>query len=113
VQPQPTPRASAAAPRPDLPDVVEGRGVYKEFAGRAVVRRVDFTVAAGECVGFLGPNGAGKTTTIRMITCQSPLGGGEIRVFGMPVGPRCERAIKARSASCRRRTTSTPTCRCC
>jgi len=60
------------------------------------VRGIDFRVARGEHVGFLGPNGAGKTTTIRMMTCQSPLGGGEIRVFDLPVGPRHERAIKAR-----------------
>ncbi|HEY8514482.1 MAG TPA: ATP-binding cassette domain-containing protein [Candidatus Binatia bacterium] len=73
-----------------------GRGVYKEYSGRAVVCGIDFTVERRECVGFLGPNGAGKTTTIRMMTCQSPLGGGEIRVFGMPVGPAYERAIKSR-----------------
>ncbi|MEW6269640.1 MAG: ATP-binding cassette domain-containing protein [Thermodesulfobacteriota bacterium] len=76
--------------------MVEARGVYKEFSGRAVVCGIDFAVGRRECVGFLGPNGAGKTTTIRMITCQSPLGGGEIRVFGLPVGAAHERAIKAR-----------------
>ncbi|HMF12281.1 MAG TPA: ATP-binding cassette domain-containing protein, partial [Gemmataceae bacterium] len=32
------------------------------------VRGVDFSVQAGEIVGFLGPNGAGKTTTLRMLT---------------------------------------------
>jgi lipooligosaccharide transport system ATP-binding protein len=76
--------------------VIVARGVTKAFGGRPVVCGIDFTVARRECVGFLGPNGAGKTTTIRMMTCQSPLGGGEIRVFGMPVGDANERAIKAR-----------------
>ncbi len=83
-------RARAAEP------VIVARGVYKEFGGRPVVRGIDFTVGRRECVGFLGPNGAGKTTTIRMMTCQSPLGGGEIRVFGLPVGAATEREIKAR-----------------
>ena len=94
MEPQPSPLATSATAPAD--QVIAARGVYKEFAGRPVVRRIDFGVARRECVGFLGPNGAGKTTTIRMMTCQSPLGGGEIRVFGMPVGPRNERAIKAR-----------------
>lgn len=76
--------------------VIAARGVYKEFSRRPVVRGIDFEVRRRECVGFLGPNGAGKTTTIRMITCQSPPGGGEIRVFGLPVGPESERAIKRR-----------------
>jgi len=94
VEPQPSSPAPLAAPSGS--NVIEARGLYKEFGGRAVVRGIDFAVGYRECVGFLGPNGAGKTTTIRMMTCQSPLGGGEIRVFGLPVGPRSERAIKAR-----------------
>mgnify|MGYP002366604278 FL=1 len=76
--------------------MIAARGVTKRFGSREAVRGIDFEVARRECVGILGPNGAGKTTTIRMITCQSPLGGGEIRVFGLPVGPRDERAIKRR-----------------
>lgn len=28
---------------------------------------IDFTIGAGERVGFLGPNGAGKTTTLKML----------------------------------------------
>jgi lipooligosaccharide transport system ATP-binding protein len=76
--------------------VIAARGVTKCFGTREVVCGIDFDVARSECVGLLGPNGAGKTTTIRMITCQSPLGGGDIRVFGSPVGPQHERAIKRR-----------------
>ena len=95
VEPQPSLPAASVASAPDA-NVIEARGVAKEFGGRPVVRGIDFHVARRECVGILGPNGAGKTTTIRMMTCQSPLGGGEIRVFGMPVGARNERAIKAR-----------------
>jgi lipooligosaccharide transport system ATP-binding protein len=96
VEPQPSAAArTAAAASPDEV-VVAARGVTKRFGSREVVCGIDFDVPRRACVGFLGPNGAGKTTTIRMITCQSPLGGGEIRVFGLPVGPRSERAIKRR-----------------
>jgi lipooligosaccharide transport system ATP-binding protein len=71
------------------------RGLCKSFSGTPVVRGLDVTVHERECLGVLGPNGAGKTTTIRMISCQSPIGGGEVVVFGRRVEPRSERAIKA------------------
>lgn len=102
VEPQPSAAAGAAAEAEVEvaasagEAVIAARGVTKRFGEREVVCGIDFAVARRECVGFLGPNGAGKTTTIRMLTCQSPLGGGEIRVFGLPVGPRNERAIKRR-----------------
>jgi len=102
VEPQPdvAPAGDAdgeAEPRAIAPDVVvAARALSKEFSGRRAVRAIDLDVRERECVGILGPNGAGKTTTIRMITCQSPIGDGEIRVFGIPVERRTERAIKAR-----------------
>jgi ABC-2 type transport system ATP-binding protein len=39
----------------------------KRFSGITVVRDIDFTVGAGEIVGYLGANGSGKTTTLRML----------------------------------------------
>ncbi|MGX9886891.1 ATP-binding cassette domain-containing protein [Streptomyces sp. NPDC002276] len=52
--------------------MIEAKGLAKTFhtkQGRVeAVAGVDFTVRAGEIVGFLGPNGAGKTTTMRMLT---------------------------------------------
>ena len=52
--------------------MLEVRGLTRTFATKrgdvVAVRGVDFSVAAGEIVGFLGPNGAGKTTTLRMLT---------------------------------------------
>jgi len=54
----------ARAGRPG--DMLELRGVRKQYGGFAAVRGIDLTVRRGEIFGFLGPNGAGKTTTIRM-----------------------------------------------
>jgi ABC-2 type transport system ATP-binding protein len=52
--------------------IIESHGLARGFKSRGKVVRavdgVDFSVEAGEIVGFLGPNGAGKTTTVRMLT---------------------------------------------
>ncbi|KAA3659267.1 MAG: ATP-binding cassette domain-containing protein [Chloroflexi bacterium] len=71
------------------PPIIQVRGlqkvytIYEREAGlaaaiRSLVKRktrdvkavnsIDFSVNAGEIVGFLGPNGAGKTTTLKMLT---------------------------------------------
>jgi lipooligosaccharide transport system ATP-binding protein len=76
--------------------IVEAVGLRKRYEKHEVVCGVDFTVRARECFGLLGPNGAGKTTTIRMLTCFSPLDGGHLTVFGLPVNAANARAIKSR-----------------
>jgi len=52
--------------------MIEAKGLARTFRTRRgvveAVCGVDFSVRAGEIVGFLGPNGAGKTTTLRMLT---------------------------------------------
>jgi len=76
--------------------VVQARGLLKKFRERAVVRGIDLDIPAGRCFGLLGPNGAGKTTTLRLLLGQSPVSGGEIRVFGLPI-PQAGRAVRART----------------
>jgi ABC-2 type transport system ATP-binding protein len=39
----------------------------RRFGDFVAVDHVNFSVTAGEIVGYLGPNGSGKTTTIRML----------------------------------------------
>jgi lipooligosaccharide transport system ATP-binding protein len=78
---------------------IEARGLLKRYGELTAVDGIDFTVGAGECVGFLGPNGAGKTTTVRMVTAFSPLSGGSVRVLGMDVTLQ-PRPIKARIGVC-------------
>lgn len=60
-------------------------GLRKSFAGREVLRGVDLTVAAGECVALLGGNGSGKTTTLRAIVGLTIPDEGRIRVDGIDV----------------------------
>ena len=60
------------------------------------MRGIDLEVAPGKCFGLLGPNGAGKTTTIKLILGQSPLSGGQLKVFGQPM-PQAARVVRART----------------
>jgi lipooligosaccharide transport system ATP-binding protein len=76
--------------------VIVARGLTKSFDGRPAVRGIDLEIPRGGCFGFLGPNGAGKTTTLRMILGQSPLSGGSLTVFGLPVDHGV-REIRART----------------
>jgi lipooligosaccharide transport system ATP-binding protein len=79
-----------------MPSVVEIEDLVKRYDSREVVRGIDLSVPAGCCFGLLGPNGAGKTTTLRLLLGQSPVNGGEIRVFGLPI-PQAGRAVRGRT----------------
>ncbi|MGH7117904.1 MAG: ABC transporter ATP-binding protein [Acetobacteraceae bacterium] len=50
-----------------MAELIEIRGLTKQFGSFTAVDDVSFSVARGEVLGFLGPNGAGKTTTMRML----------------------------------------------
>ncbi len=77
-----------------MPDIIVARDLVKRYGDFTAVDGISFAVRAGECFSFLGPNGAGKTTTIRMITCVSPVTGGELLVDGLSVRD-APRAIKS------------------
>jgi ABC-2 type transport system ATP-binding protein len=47
--------------------VIAAENLTRRFGDFTAVDHVNFTVRAGEIVGYLGPNGCGKTTTIRML----------------------------------------------
>ncbi len=49
-------------------DVLEVRGLTKEFRGFRAVDNVDLRVAEGTVHALVGPNGAGKTTFFNMLT---------------------------------------------
>jgi ABC-2 type transport system ATP-binding protein len=47
--------------------VIVVENLTRKFGDFVAVDHINFTVGAGEVVGYLGPNGSGKTTTIRML----------------------------------------------
>jgi len=66
-------RAAAAEA---LPNVVEFRGVTKQFANVTIIRDVSFSVpdlpGKGEFIAILGPSGCGKSTVLRLIAGLRP-----------------------------------------
>ena len=61
---------------------LEGRGLYKMYGNREVVRDVSLEVHRGEIVGLLGPNGAGKTTTFYLLTGMIRPSAGSVALDG-------------------------------
>ena len=88
-------------------NVIEAEGLRKSFGDLVAVDGISFHVVRGECFGILGPNGAGKTSTIRMIYGFSPMTGGILRVFGLPISEGW-RVIKAHIGVCQQENTLDP-----
>ena len=67
--------------------MIEARGLTKRFKTRhgvvTAVDGVDFTVPAGQFVGYVGPNGAGKSTTVKMMCGILRPTAGTLRVDGL------------------------------
>ena len=61
------------------------KALTKRFGTFVAVDHVDFTIAAGEIMGFIGPNGAGKSTIIRMLCGLLRPSEGQILVAGVDV----------------------------
>ncbi|MEL6655554.1 MAG: ABC transporter ATP-binding protein [Bacteroidota bacterium] len=65
-----------------MSNLIEARGLTKDFGDFRAVNEVSFTVEKGEIFGLLGPNGAGKTTTLRMLSGLLSPTAGEATING-------------------------------
>jgi len=63
-------------------EVIELRGVRREFGERLALDGVDLSLMAGESLVVLGPNGAGKTTLLRILATLLRPSGGAVAVLG-------------------------------
>jgi len=77
-----------------LTGIIQARNLTKRYQNLVAVNGINFDIPPRQCCALLGPNGAGKTSTIKMITCVSPVTGGELWVDGKETR-RQQRAIKA------------------
>lgn len=63
-------------------NMIELRGVTKQYGGVTVVNGINLDVREGEFLTFLGPSGCGKTTTLRMIAGFEDVTAGTIVING-------------------------------
>jgi ATP-binding cassette ChvD family protein len=61
-------------------NVIEFKGVSKQFADRLLIDDLSFKVPPGAIVGIIGPNGAGKSTFFKLITGVEKPDKGEIAI---------------------------------
>lgn len=62
--------------------MIRVQSLTKKYANRTVLKGLNFSIPAGEIVGFLGPNGAGKTTTLKIIAGLMEPSSGEVFIDG-------------------------------
>jgi ABC-2 type transport system ATP-binding protein len=65
--------------------MVEARQLRKKYGSLLAVSDVNFTIGAGEILGYIGPNGAGKSTTVKMIAGLIEPTSGEVLFKGVPI----------------------------
>ena len=66
-------------------NVLEMKGIYKQYGSVQALIDVDFSVKHNEIVGLVGSNGAGKSTLMKMIAGNFPPTKGEMWFDGEKV----------------------------
>ena len=80
----PAAAVATALPAPTRSLDVEKITVAAPGSQTAIVKDIDFRLAAGDVLGIVGPNGAGKTSLIRALIGVWPPVRGEVRIDGAP-----------------------------
>ncbi len=68
-------------------ELLELRGITKQFTGTRALDGVDFTLRAGDIHALMGENGAGKSTLIKVLTGVYPRDAGTVRLNGQAIAP--------------------------
>ena len=58
---------------------------YPDAPDKIIIKNFSAEVSPGQKVAIVGPTGAGKTTMVNLLMKFYPLGGGEIRIDGVPL----------------------------
>jgi ABC-2 type transport system ATP-binding protein len=67
--------------------IIQVDGLTKDFGEQLALFQVDFTIMAGEVVGFVGLNGAGKSTTINILLGFLRATEGTVKLYGQVITP--------------------------
>jgi ABC-2 type transport system ATP-binding protein len=84
---------------PQLPPVIDVRGLHVRFGEVEAVAGVDLAAYAGQASALLGRNGAGKSTTMRVLAGVVPPTAGSIFVTGLDLRAHTLQ-IKQRTGYC-------------
>lgn len=76
---------SSASGEKSKPELLELRGISKNFGAVQALENVDFRLKAGEVVALVGDNGAGKSTLVKILSGSLSPSSGEIWVDGEEV----------------------------
>jgi osmoprotectant transport system ATP-binding protein len=67
--------------------MIELKGVSKSYAGRAVLPKLDLTIAPGRTTVLIGPSGCGKSTLLRLMIGLVQPDTGTISIDGKDLAP--------------------------
>lgn len=70
-----------------MKNIIEVKGLTKEYKKLKAVDNLSFEVKEGEILGLLGPNGSGKSTTINCILSLLNFQKGSIKILGKEMKP--------------------------
>jgi len=76
--------------------MLELHQISSAYGAVQVLRKISFTLAAGEILGLMGRNGAGKTTVLKTIMGLVPQRSGSLRLAGEEISHLPPHAIPAR-----------------
>jgi ABC-2 type transport system ATP-binding protein len=76
-----------------MKNILECRGLTKNFGGKAALSDVTLNIESGRIVGLLGPNGSGKTTLIKLANNLLTPSSGDIYIAGMKPGVETKKIV--------------------
>ncbi len=56
------------------------------YNGESVLKKISFSVPAGQSLAVVGPNGAGKSTLFKVLVGLIPIRSGTVKIHGKPLG---------------------------
>jgi len=65
--------------------IIEVRHLNKSYGIKRVLKGINFSVDAGQIIGYIGPNGAGKSTTVKILCGLDGSFEGDIIVDGINI----------------------------